>query len=127
MYGQRGVSTNLARLVWSKWMVGRPSTWLVGHSSHPPEPSRLRSFLVNRRRDVSTKSWAKQTQAPVGWPRSWDGQPAPRSTSPGVWPTWSTCQIHPRGDVHFDIWSTSLYNPLKCSNLVPKFLKSSKH
>jgi hypothetical protein len=51
----------------------------------------------------------------------------PGPTWPGVWATWSTCQIHPRCDAHFDIWSMSLYNPLKCSNLVPKFLKSNKH
>jgi hypothetical protein len=33
-----------------------------------------------------------------------------------VWPTQSTCQIHPCGDDDFDIWSTSLCHPLKCSN-----------
>jgi hypothetical protein len=52
---------------------------------------------------------------------------APGPTWPGIWPTWSTCQIHPRGEAYFGIWSTSLCNPLKFSNLVPKFLKSNKH
>jgi hypothetical protein len=37
------------------------------------------------------------------------------------------CQIHPRGDDDFDVWSASPCHPLKRSNLVPKFLKSNKH
>jgi hypothetical protein len=37
------------------------------------------------------------------------------------------CQIHPRGDDDFDIWSTLFCHLLKCSNLVPKFLKSNEH
>jgi hypothetical protein len=32
----------------------------------------------------------------------------------------------PHGDAHFDIWSTSHCNPLKWSNLVHMFMKSSK-
>jgi hypothetical protein len=55
------------------------------------------------------------------------GRPTPGPTRPRVWPTWSTCEIHPRGGDDFDIWSTSLCYPLKCSNLVAKFLKSNKH
>jgi hypothetical protein len=55
------------------------------------------------------------------------GRPAPGPTRPAIWPTWSTCQIHQHGDDNFDIWLTSLCHPLKCSNLVPKFLKSNKH
>jgi hypothetical protein len=58
---------------------------------------------------------------------SWAGQLAPRPVRPRVWCTRSMCQIHPCGDDDFDIWSTSLCHPLKCSNLVPKFLKSNKH
>jgi hypothetical protein len=45
----------------------------------------------------------------------------------GSGPTWSMCQIHPHGDDDFDIWSTLLCHPLKCSNLVPTFLKSNKY
>jgi hypothetical protein len=45
----------------------------------------------------------------------------------GSGPTWSICQIHPRGDDDFDIWSTLPCYALKCSNLVPKSLKSNKH
>jgi hypothetical protein len=44
-----------------------------------------------------------------------------------VWPARYMCQVHPRGDDDFDIWLTLLCHPLKCSNLVPKFLKSNKH
>jgi hypothetical protein len=99
----------------------------TSHSSWPPPPSSLGSFLMNQRRDVTIKSRAEPTHTLAGWPRSWASQPAPRPTCPRVWCTWSTWQIHPRGDSHFDIWLTSLCNPLKCSYLVPKFLKSNKH
>jgi hypothetical protein len=70
---------------------------------------------------------AEPPQALAGRSRSWASRPAPGPTRPGVWPTWSTCQIYPCGDDNFDIWSTSLCHLLKCSNLVPKFLKSNKH
>jgi hypothetical protein len=99
--GAEGVSTDLARSVWSKWTVGRPSMWPPDHSSRPPPPSSLGSFLVNRHRDVSTMSWAEPTQTLAG-------RLTLRPTWPRVWSTWSTCQRHPRGDAHFDIWSTSL-------------------
>jgi hypothetical protein len=78
-------------------------------------------------RRVANKARAEPLETLVGRPRSWVGRSAPRPTRPGVWPTWSTCQIHPHGDDDFDIWSTSICHPLKCSNLVPKFLKSNKH
>jgi hypothetical protein len=71
-------------------------------------------------RHVATKAWAEPPQTLVG-------RPTPGTTRPGVWPTRSMCQIHPLGDDDFEIWSTSLCHPLKCSNLVPKFLKSNKH
>jgi hypothetical protein len=64
-------------------------------------------------RHVSTKAQAELSQILADWP------------APG--PTWSMCQIHPHGDDDFDIWSTSLCQPLQCSNLLPKFLKSNKH
>jgi hypothetical protein len=78
-------------------------------------------------RRVATKAQAEPPQTLAGRPWSWAGQPAPRPTQSRVWPTWSMCQIHPHGDDDFDIRSTSLCHPLKCSNLVPKFLKSNKH
>jgi hypothetical protein len=37
------------------------------------------------------------------------------------------CQMHPRGDDDFDMWSTLLCYPLKYFNLVHMFLKSNKH
>jgi hypothetical protein len=63
----------------------------------------------------------------AGRTRSFAGRPALGPFQPGVWPTLFMCQIHPRGDDDFDIWSTLLCHPLKCSNLVHKFLKSNKH
>jgi hypothetical protein len=67
------------------------------------------------------------TKALAEPPQTLAGRAALGPTQANVWPTWSTCQIHPRGDDDFDIWSTSLCHPLKCSNLVHKFLKSNKH
>jgi hypothetical protein len=79
-------------------------------------------------RHVSSKLWAELTQGlAVGRINSTCVHEAPGPVRPGVWPTQSTCQLHPRGDDDFDIWSTSLCDPLKYSNLVPKFLKSNKH
>jgi hypothetical protein len=78
-------------------------------------------------RHIATKAWAEPPQTLVARPRCWAGRSAPWPTRPSVWPTWSMCQIHPCGDDDFDIWSTSLFHPLKCSNLVPKFLKSHKY
>jgi hypothetical protein len=72
---------------------------------------------------VATKAQAGPPQTLARRPRSWAGQPAPLPTQPGVWPTWSTCQIHPRDDDDFDIWSTSICHPMKCSNLVPAEIK----
>jgi hypothetical protein len=56
----------------------------------------------------------------------------------GVWPTSQPLGPHglglarlvhmpitPRGDDDFDIWLASLCHPLKCSDLVRKFLKSN--
>jgi hypothetical protein len=102
-------------------MADRPSTWPADHSSRPPQPSSLGSFLSNQRRDVSTKCRAEPTQTLAG-----------RSADPWGHLAWGLAHlIHvsntPRGDAYFDIWSTSLYNPLKCSNLVPKFLELNKY
>jgi hypothetical protein len=89
---------------------GRPVGWSGFH--------RL-GFSSSCRR-LAPKAWVKP-------PQTLAGRPTPIPTQPAVWPTWSTCQIHLRGDDDFDIWSTSLCHPLKWSNLVPMFLKSNKH
>jgi hypothetical protein len=68
-----------------------------------------------------------QTNIKHGRPGKEIGRPAFGPFRVGVWPTRSMCQIHPRGDQDFDIWSTLLCHPLKYSNLVPKLLKSNKH
>jgi hypothetical protein len=74
-------------------------------------------------RHVASKAWVRPPQTLAGRLKSSTDRPAPLPTRLGIWPTWSTCQIDPRGDDDFDIWSTSLCHPLKCSNLVPEFLK----
>jgi hypothetical protein len=121
--GVNGTSTNLERLVWHQVVAGRPSHVAGGLGGATSIDSNFSSSC----RHVKNKAQAEPPQNLAGWPRSWAGRSAPGPTRPRVWPTWSTCQIHPRGDDDFDIWSTSLCHPFKCSNLVPKFLKSNKH
>jgi hypothetical protein len=95
---------------------GRPAsqaTWLTGQVVQLP-PTRASPTCVDTWQPSFGLNCLKSRLAGQG-------------VRPGVWPTRSTCQIHPRGDNDFDIWSTSLCYPLKCSNLVPKFLKLNKH
>jgi hypothetical protein len=119
LIGVNGISTNLERLVWPQVVDG----WV----ERPPPTFSNDSGFSSSCRHVATKARAEPPQTLAGLPRSWAGQLTPGRTQPGVWPTWSTCQIHPCGDDDFDIWSTSPCHPLKCSNLVPKFLKLNKH
>jgi hypothetical protein len=121
--GVNGTSTDFERSVWSQVKAGQPSH-MAGRSGAGTSTD---SAFSSSCRHVATKAHAKPPQTLADWPRSWAGRLAPGPTRRGVWPTWSMCQIHPRGDDDFDIWSTSLCHPLKCSNLVPKFLKSNKH
>jgi hypothetical protein len=100
---------------------------LAGRVERPPPTFSTALAFYSSCRHVSSKSWAKLTQNMASQPRSLADRPILGPFQLGVWPTWSMCQIHPRGDDHFDIWSTLLCHPLKCSNLVPKFLKSNKH
>jgi hypothetical protein len=87
-----GTSTDLERSVWRQVEAGRPggaaSTDFAFSSSC---------------RCVATKARAKPPQTLADRLRSWAGRPAPEPTHLGVWPTWSTCQIHPHGDDDFDI------------------------
>jgi hypothetical protein len=94
---------------------GRWAEWRGFHRLSPP----------NRASPPHVDAW--QTSFGSNRVKPWPaGQPlGPLSLGSG--PTWSICQIHPRGEDDFDIWSTSPCHPLKCSNLVPKFLKSNKH
>jgi hypothetical protein len=111
----------------ARWWPGSQATWPADRVERPPSTFCTDSGFSSSCRCVATKAQADPPQTLAGQPRSWVGRPAPGPTWPGVWPTWSMCQIHPCGDDDFDIWSTSLFHPLKCSNLVPKFLKSNKH
>jgi hypothetical protein len=121
--GVNGTSTDLERSVWCQVMAGRPSHM----AGWPGGAASTDSGFSSSCRCVVTKVQAEPPQTLAGRPRGWAGRPAPGPTQRGVWPTWSTCQIHHHGDDGFDIWSTSFCHPLKCSKLVPKFLKSNKH
>jgi hypothetical protein len=99
---------------------GRPAGWSGLHQLSPPPWPLL---LVQTRVLKATG----QTNIKHGRPAKEIGRPAFGPFRVGVWPTRSMCQIHPRGDQDFDIWSTLLCHPLKYSNLVPKLLKSNKH
>jgi hypothetical protein len=121
--GVNGTSTDLERSVWHQVVPSRPShvaDRLGGAASTD-------SGYSSSCRRVATKVQTEPPQTLAARPRSWAGRLAPGPTRPRVWLTWSTCKIHPRGDDDFDIWSTLLCHPLKCSNLVSKFLKSKKH
>jgi hypothetical protein len=118
-----GTSTNRERSIWCPVVAGWPSH-VVGRSGGAASTD---SGFSSSCRCVATKAWAEPPQTLAGQARSWAGRPAPGPTRPSVWPTWSTCQIHPCGDDGFDIWSTSLCHPLKCYNLVLRFLKLNKH
>jgi hypothetical protein len=126
LYGRMGPPLTWISQFCARWWLGDQVAWLAGRVDRPPPTFSTDSGFSSCRR-VATKNRAKLAQTLAGGPSSWAGQPTPRPTQPGVWLTWSTCQIHPRGDDDFDIWSILLYHPLKCSNLAPKFLKSNKH
>jgi hypothetical protein len=104
----------------ARWRSGGQAKWPADRVERSPPTFSTDSAFSSSCRRVATNAWTKPPQTLVG-------RLAPGPTWPGVWPTWSTCQIHPRGDDDFDILSTSLCHPLKYSNLVPKFLKSNKH
>jgi hypothetical protein len=107
--------------------LGGQATWPAGRVEHLPLTFSTDSDFSSSCRHVATKARAKLPQTLASRPRSWASQSAPGPTRPGVWPTWTTCQTHLRGDDDFGIWSTSLCHPLKCSNFVAKFLKLNKH
>jgi hypothetical protein len=117
--GVNGASIDLERKVCSHVVADRPSHV----AGRPGGAASIDSGFSTSCRHVASKAQAEPPQTLAGQPRSWAGRPAPGTTRPGVWPNWSTCQTHPCGDDDFDIWSTSLCHPLKCSNLIPKFLK----
>jgi hypothetical protein len=121
--GLNGTSTDLEMLVWLQMVAG----WASHVASRLGGAASTDLGFSSLYRRVATKARAEPPQTLAGRPMGCAGRPAPRPTHPTVWPTWSMCQIHPRGDDDFDIWSTSLCHPLKCSKLVPKFLKSNKH
>jgi hypothetical protein len=121
--GVNGTSLDLERSAWCRVVAGRPSHV----ASRPGGVTSTDSAFSSSCRCVAAKARAEPPQTLAGWPWSWVSQQSPRHTRPGVWPSWSTCQIHPRGDNDFDIWSISLCHPLKWSNLVHMFLKLNKH
>jgi hypothetical protein len=110
-----GTPIDLDKSVWCQVLARWPS-----HTAGRPGGSASTDSGFSSCRRMATK-------AQVELPQTLADRPAPEPTHPGVWLTWSVCQIHPHVDDDFDIWSTLLCHPLKCSNLVPKFLKSNKH
>jgi hypothetical protein len=90
--GVNGTSTDLDRSVWRQVEVGRPSH-VAGRSGGTASTDSAFSSL---RRCMATKALAEP-------PQTLTGRPTPGPTQPGVWPTWSMCPIHPRGDDDFDI------------------------
>jgi hypothetical protein len=110
-----GTSSDLDRSVWHQVVAGQPSHVACQLGGAAPTDS---GFSSCRRVAIKARGELALTLA---------GRLAPGPTMPGVWPTWATCQIHPHGDEDFDNWLTSLCHPLKCSNLVAKFLKSNKN
>jgi hypothetical protein len=105
--GPWGRSTNLAEVVTrqvavvkSSHMAGRPGGSASTYSS-----------FSSSCRHVATKARAEPLETLAGRPRRWADRLAPGPVHPGFWPTQSICQIHPRGDNDFDIWSTSLCYP----------------
>jgi hypothetical protein len=120
-------SIDLERSAWRQVVVGRPSHVAGRWVERPPPTFSTALAFIFLCRHVCMNPRAEPPQTLAARPRSWAGQHALGPVWPGVWPTWSMRQIHPRGDDDFDIWSISLCHPLKCSNLVRKFLKSNKH
>jgi hypothetical protein len=113
--GANGTPTDLDKLIWCHVVAG----WPRRAAGRPCGSASTDSGFSSSCRCVATKARGKP-------PQTLAMRPAPGPLQPGVWSTRSTCQIHPYGDDDFDIWSTSLCHPLKCSNLLPKFLKN-KH
>jgi hypothetical protein len=53
---------------------------------------------------LSPPTWASPVRVDAWQTRLRLNRLKPRPIQPGVWPTWSTCEIHLRGDGDFDIW-----------------------
>jgi hypothetical protein len=104
----------------ARWWSGGQAVWPIGRVDRPPPTFSTDSGFSSLCRRVATKARSEP-------PQTLAGRSTPGLNRSRVWITWSTCQIHPRGDDDFDIWSTLLCHPLKGSNLVPKFMKSNKH
>jgi hypothetical protein len=121
--GVNETSTDLERSVWCQVVADWPSHVADRSSGAASTDSGFSSSC----RCVATKARAELPQTLAGRPKNRASRLATLPTRPRVWSTWSTCQIYPRGDDDFDIWSTLLCHPLKYSNLVPEFLKSNKH
>jgi hypothetical protein len=93
---------------------GWPAEWSTLHRLSPP------TWASPPRVDCG-KQGAGRIASNPGWP-----------ADPWAHSAWGLAHlVHvsntPHGDDDFDIWSTLLCYPLKCSNLVPKLLKSNKY
>jgi hypothetical protein len=100
---------------------GQPAKWSILHWLSPParaSPPRIDAWQPRR--------WPNRLKP---WPTDQGVGPADRPLGPLGLGSAHLVRVSntPRGDDDFDIWSTSLCHRLKCSNLIPKFLKSNKH
>jgi hypothetical protein len=95
--GVNRTTTDLEKSVWCQVVIGRPSH-VAGQLGGAASTD---SGFSSSCRCMATKARAEPLQTLAG-------RPAPGPTQPRVCPTWSMCQIHPRGDDNFDIWSTAL-------------------
>jgi hypothetical protein len=91
-------STDLEGSVCRQVVAGRPS-----HVADLPGAAASTDLGFSSSRRVAKKAWAEP-------PQTLAGRAAPGPTWPGVWHTWSTCQIHPVvmviltfGQLHFFI------------------------
>jgi hypothetical protein len=116
---------SFASEIFKVWCVCRLSPWGGYLYEWMRPPPTWRGQFGARWRPAGQPGGAASTN--LGWTTLNTDRSSPVPVRPEVWPTRSTCQIHHCGDDDFDIWSTSLCHQLKCSNLVPKFLKFNKH
>jgi hypothetical protein len=84
------------------WPAGH-AMWPADRVERPPPTLSADSDFSSSCRCMETKARTKLPQTLADRLRSWVSRPAPGPTWLGVWPTWSTCQIHPRGDDDFDV------------------------
>jgi hypothetical protein len=111
--GVNGTSTDLERSIRRLVVAGQPSHM----ASRSGGAASIDLGFSSSCRRMATKALAKPPQTLAGRPL------CPLNLGSG--PLGPRVKYTPPGDDDFVIWFTSLCCPLKCSDLVPKFLKSN--